>query len=269
MFASGGFSWFRLIPWIDHDRLLEQTGLDHHMIAGHAVPNMTVYVHAWLAVAVLIVFALIARMGLDRARKRQGIEQFFPDEKVTPLAFAEVLASGLLGLMGDLLDKRDARLFFPIIAGIFTYIFACNIQSVFPGFLPPTDNINTNAGMAILVFLLFNFVGLTRDPVGYIKHLAGPALFLAPFILPLEILSLCIRPLSLTLRLTANLFGDHLVFGVMSGLVPPVFPTLLLMLACVVSTIQAFVFALLTVIYLHLAIPHHEHDEGHGAAPAH
>jgi F-type H+-transporting ATPase subunit a len=267
MFATGGFSWFRLIPWIDHDQLLTSLGIDHHVVAGHAVPNMTVYAHAWLAVIVLIGFALVARRQLERAKQRQGIERYFPEDRPSALSLAEVLAGGMLGMMNDLLDRRDARLFFPMIAALFVYIFVCNIQSIVPGFLPPTDNINTNAGMAVIVFLLFNAVGLSRDPIGYLKHLAGPALFLAPFIFPLEVLSLFIRPVSLSLRLTANLFGDHLVFGVMSGLVPPVLPALLLILACVVSTIQAFVFSLLTVIYLHLALPHHEHDEAH--APAH
>lgn len=264
MFASGGFSWFRLIPWIDRDELLHSTGLDQHMVEGHVVPNMAVYAHAWLAVLVVLGFALIARWQLDKARQRQGLEQYFPDEKVSALSFAEVFATGIVGMMSDLLDKKDVRTFFPMIAGLFAYIFTCNIQSIFPGFLPPTDNINTNAGIAVLVFLLFNTVGLSRDPIGYLKHLAGPALFLAPFIFPLEVLSLFIRPVSLTLRLTANMFGDHLVFGVMSGLVPVVLPALLLVLAIVVSTIQAFVFSLLTVIYLHLSLPHHEHDESHG-----
>jgi F-type H+-transporting ATPase subunit a len=101
-----------------------------------------------------------------------------------------------------------------------------------------------------------------------LKHLAGPALLLAPFMFFLEVLSLFIRPVSLTIRLTANMFGDHLVFGVMSGLVPLILPSLLLILACVVSVVQAFVFSLLTIIYIHLALPHHEHEE-HEAAHAH
>lgn len=267
MIASG-FSWFRLVPAVDHDEMLKALGIAEHSVApGHEVANSAVYLHAWLAASVLIVLAIVARMGLERAKARSGIEKYFTSDTITPLAFAEVFVGGILGMMTDLLDRQDQRRFFPLIAGLFAYIFACNIQSIFPGFLPPTDNINTNVGMAILSFLTFNLVGLSRDPVGYIKHLFGPVVLLAPFMFPLEILSLCIRPMSLTMRLTANLFGDHLVFGVMSDLVPPILPALLLVLACVVSVIQAFVFSLLSIIYIHLALPHHEHDDsGHAAA---
>jgi F-type H+-transporting ATPase subunit a len=265
-FASG-FSWFRLIPAVDRDSALHALGVTEHSLSpGHEVANTTVYLHAWLAAAVLIAFAIVARIGLEKARSRNGLERYFTSDKITPLAFAEVFVGGIYGIMADLLDKKDAKLFFPLIGGLFLYIFACNIQSIIPGFLPPTDNINTNVGMALITFLTFNFVGLSRDPVGYIKHLAGPVLLLAPFMFPLEVLSLCIRPMSLTIRLTANLFGDHLVFNVMSDLVPPVVPALLLVLACVVSVIQAFVFSLLTVIYIHLALPHHEGHDDHAHA---
>lgn len=275
MFASG-FSWFRLIPGVDHDVPLQKLGIAEHFcrtmdwcVDEHEVASTFVYLHVWLAVAVLLGFAVLARMQLNRVQARQGIERYFTSDRPTALSFAEVFAGGILGMMRDLLDRRDSRLFFPLIAGMFAYIFACNIQSILPGFQPPTDNINTNAGMALIAFLTFNFVGLSRDPVGYIKHLAGPTIYLAWFLLPIEVMSLCIRPMSLTIRLTANLFGDHLVFNVMSGLAPPVVPALLLVLACVVSTVQAFVFSLLTVVYIHLALPHHVHEHGEGDAHAH
>lgn len=263
MFASG-FSWFRLIPAVDKDVPLESLGMTEHMIApGSSVAETHVYLHAWLAVFVLLAFALLARMGLERAKQRNGLARYFSDEKITPLTFAEVFVGAIYGIMGDLLDRKDAKLFFPLIAGLFSYIFACNIQSILPGFLPPTDNINTNVGMAVIVFLTFNAIGLGRDAAGYIKHLMGPTLLLMPLMLPLEVVSLFIRPLSLTIRLTANMFGDHQVFTVISGLIPVIIPSALLLLACVVSVVQAFVFSLLTVIYIHLSLPHHEHDESH------
>jgi F-type H+-transporting ATPase subunit a len=207
-------------------------------------------------------------MALERARQRPGIEKYVPSEKVGVLSMAEVFVGGIQGLMSDLLDKADTRRFFPLIAGLFSYIFVCNIQSILPGFLPPTSNVNTNVGMAAITFLTFNAVGLSRDPAGYVKHLAGPILLLVPLLFPIELMSLFIRPLSLTVRLTANLFGDHQVFSVMSGImpIPIILPSALLLLAIVVSVVQAFVFSLLTVIYIHLSLPHHEHDDAPGAA---
>lgn len=263
MFASG-FSWFRLIPTFDKDVPLQSLGIAEHSLSpGSEVAGSYVYLHAWLAVAVLLGFALLARMGLERAKKRSGLSRYFSDEKITALSFAEVFVGGIVGMIGDLLDKKDTRLFFPLIAGLFSYIFVCNIQGIVPGFLPPTDNINTNVGMALTVFFTFNAIGLMRDAGGYIKHLMGPALFLVPLMFPLEVVSLFIRPLSLTVRLTANMFGDHQVFTVISGLIPVILPAALLLLACIVSVVQAFVFSLLTVIYIHLSLPHHEHDESH------
>lgn len=267
MIASGGFSWFRLLPDIDHDTLLHRLGLDEHTFQhwferALAVPESTVYVHAWLAAGVLVAFAIAARVALERARARKGIEQYFTSDRPTVLALAEVFASGIRTMMSDLLGPRDVRAFFPLVAGLFAYILFCNLQSLLPGFLAPTDNVNTNTGMALLVFLVFNAVGLSRDPVGYVKHLAGPALLLAPLMFPIELVSLMIRPVSLTIRLTANLFGDHQVFTIVSGLFPPI-GAALLMLGLLVAVVQAFVFSLLTVIYVHLSLPHEDDHEGH------
>ncbi len=269
MFASG-FSWFRLIPAVDKDTVLESAGIaEHAILPGHEIANTTVHLHAWLAALGLVVFAFAARAALESAKRRGGLEQYYPSGKADLLGMAEMLATGIRGLIGDLLTPKDARLFFPLIAGLFSYILACNIQSILPGFLPPTDNINTNVGMAVLVFFTFVAIGMSRDAVGFIKHLAGPALLLAPLMFPIEVVSLVIRPVSLTVRLTANLYGDHQVFTILSGILPLGLPAALLALACLVSVVQAFVFSLLTVIYIHLSLPHHEHDDHHDAAHAH
>jgi F-type H+-transporting ATPase subunit a len=104
--------------------------------------------------------------------------------------------------------------------------------------------------------LVFNAVGLSRDPVGYIKHLWGPVWWLGFLLFPIELISLCVRPVALGIRLTANIFGDHQVFVIFSSLVPLVVPAALLTLAILVSTIQAFIFSLLTTIYIGLSVPH-------------
>ena len=90
-------------------------------------------------------------------------------------------------------------------------------------------------------------------------------LLLSPLLFPLESLSLIIRPISLTVRLTANLYGDHQVFTLLSDFIPVVVPVGLLALALMVSFIQAFVFSLLTVVYINLSLPHDDHhgDEAH------
>lgn len=260
MIASG-FSWFRLIPAVDKDVPLHELELAEHSLgASYGVPEMQVYMHAWLTCVVLLVLAFFARNALERVRSQRGIERYFADEKITVLSAMEVFANAIRSMMGDLLSGKDVRAFFPLIAGLFAYIFVNNIQGIFPGFLPPTDNINTNVGMALTSFLVFIVVGMSRDARNFIGQLMGPVWWLAWFMLPLEVVSLCVRPVSLTIRLTANLFGDHQVFTIVSGLAPLLVPVVLLALACIVSVMQAFVFSLLTTIYINLSLPHHEHE---------
>lgn len=250
---AAGFTWFHLIPAVDRDELLAP------LITSHTY----VHVLAWFACFVCVVFAVVARVGLERAKARSGIERYFADERLTVANFAELLVTGVRGFMSDVLGPADIRTFFPLAGGIFTYLLVCNFMGLIPGLLPPTDYINTTFGIAVLVFLTFNFVGLKRDPVGYLKHLWGPVLLLGPLLFPIEVISLMFRPVSLTLRITGNMFGDHTVFAIASELVPLVVPALLMVLALLVSVIQAFIFSLLTSIYISLSLPHHEGDEAH------
>lgn len=249
---AAGFTWFHLIPAVDRDALFP-------FIESHT------YVHAlaWFVCLVLIVFAVFARRGLEKAKARSGIEAYFPDERLSVRTSAELIVSGVRGFMGDVLSPADVRIFFPLVGGIFLYILGCNFLGLVPGFLPPTDYINTSFGIAVIVFLTFNFVGLKRDTKGYMKHLWGPVWWLGVIFFPIEIVSLLFRPYSLTLRITGNMFGDHTVFNIVSGLLPLVAPALLMVLAMLVSVVQAFIFSLLTSIYISLSLPHAEGEEAH------
>jgi F-type H+-transporting ATPase subunit a len=255
MLIASGFSWFHLIPGVEEGTLFPWAH-DHGYIA----------VSAWAVCLVAILFAIVARAGLTRAQARGGLDQYVPEEKLGALTVAEVIVGALYGLMTDLMDKKYARAFLPLIAGLFSYIFISNLFALFPGFQPPTDNINTNIGMAIIVMLTYMGTGLALDPAGFIKHLLGPVLLLSPLFLTLELISyLAVRPGSLAVRLTGNIFGDHTVFNIMSQLsadllfYAPV-PVIFLALATLVSLIQAGVFSLLTTIYISQSLPHGDHD---------
>lgn len=245
---AAGFSWFHLIPQVDDGSLVAFDPSHSH-----------VYVITSFVCAMILGFCVLGRIALERAKSRDGLEQYMTGTTLSPLVFGELLTGFVKGFMGDMLDKDDVRRFFPLISAIFFYIFCCNICAIVPGMLPPTDYINTNVGMAIISFLAFNYVGLSRDPVGYVKHLMGPVIWMAPLLFVIELISLFVRPASLTIRLTGNMFGDHQVFVIMSGMLDYVFPVALMLLACMVSTIQAFIFSLLTTIYIGLSVPHHDH----------
>jgi len=258
MFASSGFTWFTLLPGFNEDGVFRALGLD-------VEPGTQILLgHTLLVSAILIGLAIVGRMALERQKRKAGLEKYFAEPRFDVRTAFEIYATGVMGLMGDMLDKKDVEKFFPFIATLFLYIFGNNFYGMIPGFAPPTDNVNTNVGMAIGVFLLFNVVGLWRDPVGYVKHLAGPMLAVAPLLFVVEVIGLIFRPITLSLRLTGNIFGDHTVFAVISELAPPVVPALILGLGLFVAFMQAFVFSLLTAMYISMAVPHHDdHAEAH------
>lgn len=278
MLIASGFSLFHLIPGLSGE------GTPFH-------GDAWVIAMAWTVAAVVIVGALITRVSLNAALSRPGIEKYFADSRFTPRTIAEVFGEGLFGLVRDILGEADAKKFFPYLAALFVYLFVCNAIGLIPGLASPTGNISHNVALAIVTFLVFNGVGLGRDAIGYIKHLLGPVttikpsvdpmafvitLGLAPLLFVIEVFGLTLRPFTLSVRLTANMFGDHSVFGAMSDLSPvwvPV-PAIFLGFGLFVSFIQAFVFTLLTTIYISLSKPHHEDheghdDDGHGAGHGH
>ncbi len=110
--------------------------------------------------------------------------------------------------------------------------------------------------MGIFAFLVYNVAGIKEHGVSYVKQFMGPFLVLAPLFIVLESISHAARPLSLSFRLTANIFGDHLLLGVFAGMVPLIVPALLLFFGLLVAFIQSFVFTVLTGIYINLAISH-------------
>jgi len=255
------FSWFQLIPGFGHD---SSVGKSLHL----ANPGDAKYIPAAWAMTVLIIgFAVLVRMGLEKAKARPGTEKYLPDSYITMRNLGEILTEGLYNMVRGLLGDKETKNFFPLIASFFTYIFFSNLMGFIPGFLPVTGNFSSNFALGLLSFLVFNYAGLSRDPIGYFKHLAGPMLALMPVLFVLETFSLFIRPISLTFRLTVNIFVDELLkeiaremghglFGILGQLLIPI-P--LYFLGLLVCFIQAFIFALLSNIYVSMALPHAEH----------
>ena len=249
----GHFSWFELIDVVHA----------HH---GVLVP----FLHAMLSVAVLLVLALIARRAITS--RPSGPEGLVPDRTLTARNVFEIFTEGLLGLIRPVLGK-DTERFFPLIAGTFVYIFVTNLQGVLPGFQPATATLSSNVGMAVVIFLVYNIAGIARQGiVPYLKHMAGPVLAIAPLLFVIEIISHLSRPLSLSVRLFGNMFGDHTVLGVFLYIIPDAMqslvgpfakvlafgiPVIFIALGVFVSFIQALVFSFLSTIYLGLALDDH------------
>lgn len=213
--------------------------IDHH--------NMHI-VTAGAAGAFLILAGLVAN------RRLKNTEQcLVPKGKATPSTLFEVAVEALLGLMEGVLGERAWK-YFPLIGGLFIYIFTCNMIGLIPGLSPPTENINTNAACAVLVFLYYNYLGIKEQGLkNYLKHFLGPVIWLGPLMFIIEMISHLVRPVSLSVRLFGNMTGDHMVLGVFSELTPLVVPVIFLGLGLFISFIQAFVFSLLSIVYIGLA----------------
>lgn len=139
------------------------------------------------------------------------------------------------------------------------FVFFSNILALIPGMPVPTSSLGITAGCALVVFVVFNFYGLKEQGMGYIKHLMGPAWYLAWLIFPVEIVSLCVRPVTLAVRLMLNMAVDHLILGIFLGLVAVIVPLPIMLLGCLVILVQTLVFTLLTCIYIDLATAHEAH----------
>ena len=210
----------------------------------------------------LIVFLLLVATLLVFKKIRRTEETLIPESKTTLTNVLEVAVENILGLIEGIIGP-DAKKYFPLIGTIFIYIFLCNAVGLVPGFLPPTDNINTNVAVAVTVFVYYNVMGIKAHGLGgYLKHFLGPILWLGPLVAVIEVIGHAVRPVSLSLRLLGNIVGDHLVLGIFSNLVPLIVPVIFMALGLFVSFIQAFVFSLLSTIYIGLATAH-EHEEGH------
>jgi len=248
------WTWFYAIPGIEDGSAIPALGAE-------AAHNAFVIPTSWFVVALLTVFALIANRGLAAARAQGGTLQYVPADNLSARNLFEIFTEGMLNLAESVLGSRKMALaYLPLMGTLFIYILVSNLLGVIPGFLPPTSDMSNNAAMALVVFFTFNIAGVAANGMGYFKHLMGPMLALAPLIFTLEVIGIFIRPVSLSMRLFGNINGDHMVFGVFSELVPLVVPSLFLALGMFVSFIQAFVFTLLSIVYVALAVAH---DDDH------
>lgn len=217
----------------------------------------------------IITFALVGLIFIlkgvfYRAKVSSVKNPIIPDKGITFRNAFEALGQFIYNLARNIMGEEEAKKYYTVIMLLFTFVFANNLIGLLPGFLPPTDNFNTTLALGIFVFLYYNYQGIrAQGIVGHIKHFMGPVWYLAVLIFPIEIISHTVRPLSLGLRLKGNMEGDHLVLSIFSGLVPYIVPIPFYVIGLFVCFMQAFVFTLLTMVYISLATAHHDHDEEH------
>ena len=174
---------------------------------------------------------------------------------------------GIHGFLGDTAHDNihhGHRRHIPFVGAIFFFVLCANLIGVIPTFESPTMFPPVPAGLALAAFLYYNIQGFIEGGIGYLKQFAGPSMGLgfigntamALLMIPIEIISHLARPISLTIRLFANLFAGEQVTLVFLSMTYFLVPAVFMGLHVFVSLIQAYVFALLTTIYVGTAVSH-------------
>ena len=167
----------------------------------------------------------------------------------------EILLEGMTGLMEQTIGP-DWRRFAPLVLTLGLFILISNLTGLVPFFTGPTSFLETNLAWAVLAFVTYNVAGFQAHGWAYLKHFLGPIPWLIWLMLPIEIISHAARMLSLTVRLTANMFADHTLVAVaLTFPVVSVFtPWVMMGLGLFVAFLQAFIFAYLTTVYIGQAV---------------
>jgi F-type H+-transporting ATPase subunit a len=208
----------------------------------------------------LLIMGILLILGLKARGELAKESAVVPDDTLTARNVFELLVEAIGGLSESVIGHGAER-YVPLLSSFFIFILCSNYIGLLPGFTPPTSDFNITFALGVVSFVAFNYWGFKAQGIGYLKHFAGPILWLAPLMFTLEIISAFVRPVSLGLRLYGNLFGDHLVLEIFTGLTKVGVPVIFYMLGTLVTVIQAFVFTLLSMIYVALAVAHH--DDGH------
>ncbi len=167
----------------------------------------------------------------------------------------EATVQGILYIGKDVANEEIARKYLVLAGSLAIFIFFGNVLGIIPGFESPTGNVNLTLTLALIVFLYYHYEGIKAQGLKhYIAHFAGPVKWLAPLMFPVEILSHFSRIISLAFRLFGNIKGDDLFLAVLLMLAPWVFPLAGYALLTFSAFLQAFVFMVLTYVYIYGAI---------------
>lgn len=199
-----------------------------------------------------------------RLTSQQQIDQaVVPSAKFTPFALADFFVEAFVRHHDSVLGAHN-RKYLPFTGSIFFFLLTANLLGLIPGMPAITTTVWVNVGLALVVFIYFNYLGIKEHGVfGYLKHFWGPVWWLGVLIFPLEILSTVLRVLTLNLRIYWNISADHIVLDTFAGLAGQFLMAVpFYALGTFVSFMQAFVFTTLTMVYILLATAHEEGAHG-------
>ena len=197
-------------------------------------------VYSLIASTIVIGFAVLVRIGLRTNRSGW------------PTA-AEFIVEHLEGIMRDMFEC-DPRPYTPLVVTLALFIGTANLLGLVPGMRSPTADFSTTAALAVVVFLAVPFYGIrARGLRGYLRHYLEPT----PLLLPLEVITEFSRTLALAVRLFGNMVSEELVIAVLLSIAGLLVPVPIMMLSVLTGVVQAYIFAVLTVVYLSAAVRAH------------
>jgi F-type H+-transporting ATPase subunit a len=209
----------------------------------HLIPD---YVVMSLIAAVLLIlfFSLSSKKPKLIPSKLQNVLELI-------IQFFESLLNDLIG--------EEGKKYLPLVGTVGLFILVCNLMGLVPGLMSPTSKLNVTAGCALVVFLYYHWQGIKSQGLfKYLKHFMGPIPLLAPLMVPIELISHFSRPLSLSMRLFGNIFAEELLILIMASIIPFLLPLPFMAIAIITAIVQAYVFVLLSCIYIAGAVAHEE-----------
>ncbi len=211
--------------------------------------------------AVLVVAGRAASRRIS-SRTLSG-DVLIPEKSVSLFSFFDLLIDAFVSYQDTIMGK-EGRKYLPVTGGLFLFVLSANFLGLIPGMPSPTTTVWVTVALALVSFVTFNYYGIKEHGVvGYLKHFMGPLWWLAWLVFPLELFSTVLRVLTLNLRLYWNITADHVVLGIFTDLTKVVVPVAFYLLGSFVCFMQAFVFTILTMVYILLATQHEEGHEAH------
>jgi F-type H+-transporting ATPase subunit a len=238
--------------------ILEAAGFhpDHH----HPIPDYLVMVLLIVGFLTILSLFIRSRLSVENPGRLQ-------------IAMEDVV-SAIVGLLEQWIGPKG-RHFLPLIGTFGFFILIGNYMGLIPGLMAPTSNINVTLGCALTTWVYYHLQGIKAQGLwGYVKHFAvppGSPVWMAPIMLVIEVISHLSRVMSLSIRLFGNIFGEELVIIILFSIIPFLVPLPMMLLGLITGGLQAFIFVLLSIIYLQgaVAVEHHADEHGHDASQGH
>jgi F-type H+-transporting ATPase subunit a len=218
------------------------------IVYGHVGPlalNATI-VFTWAVMLILSVVAWLVtrRLGASPTPSRWQI-------------LLETLVTAMRQQIREI-SHQDPEPYLPFVGTLFLYIAAANLLAIVPGFMPPTGSLSTTTALAVSVLVAVPLYSVAaHGPLAYVKHYLEPTVFMLPF----NVIGEISRTIALAVRLYGNIMSGTLIIAILMGLVPFFFPIAMQALGLITGVVQAYIFAVLAMVYIASATSVHAHRD--------